>query len=266
MNNFFNYHRFALLIKRQWVENRKLFFMGIITLLGLGIVIYSLGTDWKNGNFMVLQARVGLFFVSFFLSGSFFTNYTFKDLSDKNSSTSFLLVPASHFEKQLSACFYVFVIFPIIFFMLFYVIDYSFVNIVNGIHNSLVGKKALNPNEYLFDFLRDTESKDLRLAFLIPAWFAVQAFVILGSITFMGWSYIKTGFAGFVILFVIVLLVGFMQKLLLDNLSNELGSSHYFQIKPTKDMLNDYVLFGLKYAIAPLLLVIAYFKLKEKQI
>jgi hypothetical protein len=264
MNNFFNYHRFALLVKRQWVENRKLFFMGAITLLGLGIVIYSMGTNWKQGDFLVLQARVGLFFVSFFLAGSFFTNYTFKDLSDKNSSTSFLLVPASHFEKQLSASFYVFVVFPIIFFMLFYVIDCSFVNIVNGIHNGLSGKKELNPHEYLFDFLGKNDNG--RLDIMIPAWLSVQSLVILGSISFMGWSYIKTGFAGFVILFVIVLLVGLMQKLLLDNLSNELGSSHYFQIKPTKDILNDYVLFGLKYAIAPLLLVIAYFKLKEKQI
>jgi hypothetical protein len=264
MNNFFNYHRFALLVKRQWVENRKLFFMGAITLLGLGIVIYSLGTDWKQGNFMQIQARVGVFFVSFFLGGSFFTNYTFKDLSDKNSSTSFLLVPASHFEKQLSASFYVFIVFPIIFFMLFYVIDYSFVNIFNSISNNLVGKKEINPNEYLFDYLR--KSDNARFDIMIPAWLSVQSLVILGSISFMGWSYIKTGFAGFIILFVIVLLVGLMQKLLLDNLSNELGSSHYFQIKPTKDMLNDYVLFGLKYAIAPLLLVIAYFKLKEKQI
>ncbi len=266
MNNFFNYHRFALLVKRQWVENRKLFLMALVILVGLGIIIYSLGMDWKTGNLLQMQVRVGLFFVTFFLGGSFFTNYIFKDLSDKNSSTSFLLVPASHFEKQLSACLYIFIVFPIIFFILFYLTDCSFVNIANGIHNGLVGKKALNPNEYLFNFLRDTESKDSRLAFLIPAWFAVQSFVILGSITFMGWSYIKTGFAGFVILFVIVLLVGFIQKLLLDDLSNQLGESHYFQIKPTKDMLEDYVLFGLKYAIAPLLLVIAYFRLKEKQV
>jgi hypothetical protein len=264
MNNFFNYYRFALLVKRQWVENRKLFFMGAITLLGLGIVIYSLGTNWKQGDFMVMQARVGLFFVSFFLGGSFFTNYTFKDLSDKNSSTSFLLVPASHFEKQLSASFYVFIVFPIIFLVLFYVIDCSFVNIVNSISNNLVGKKEINPNEYLFDFLGKNDNG--RLNIMIPAWLSVQAFVILGSISFMGWSYIKTGFAGFVILFVIVLLVGLIQRILLDDLSKELGSSHYFQIKPTIDMLNDYVLFGLKYAIAPLLLVIAYFKLKEKQI
>ncbi len=264
MNNFFNYHRFALLVKRQWVENRKLFFMGAITLLGLGIVIYSLGTNWRNGNFMVMEVRIGIFFVSFFLGGSFFTNYVFKDLSDKNSSTSFLLVPASHFEKQLSASFYVFIVFPIVFLILFYIIDYSFVNIANSINNNLVDKKEINPHEYLFDYLRKNDNA--RFDIMIPAWLSVQSLVILGSISFMGWSYIKTGFAGFIILFLIVVLVGFMQKLLLDDLSKELGRSHYFQIRPTKDMLENYVMFGMKYVIAPLLLVIAYFKLKEKQI
>ena len=264
MNNTIDFNRFSLLVKRQWVENRKLFLMGIIIILGLEIVVYSLGLNWKTGDFMLMQIRTALFSISFFLGGSFFTNYVLRDLSDKNSSTSFLLVPASHFEKQLSACFYVFVVFPIIFLLIFYVIDFSFVTIANGLYNSLVGKKELSPNEYLFDFLR--KSENAKLSIMIPAWVSIQSFMILGSITFMGWSYIKTGFAGFVILFAIVLLVGFIQRILLDDLSNQLGGSHYFQIKPTKDMLENYVLFGLKYALAPLLLVIAYFKLKEKQV
>jgi hypothetical protein len=265
MNNTFDFNRFSLLVKRQWVENRKLYLMGVLTLLGLGIVIHSLGTDWVEGNFMLIQVRVVLFFFSFFLGGTLFTNYIFKDLSDKNSSTSFLLIPASHLEKQLSMSIYVFIVFPIIYLMLYYVIDHTFVNIANGLHNGLVGK-TLNPNKYLFDFLKESESQVGRLAILIPAWFAVQSFVILGSISFMGWSYIKTGFAGFIILFVIALLVIMTEKLLLDDLSNELGSSNYSQIKPTKDMIDGYVMFGFQYVITPLLLVITYFKLKEKQV
>ena len=263
MNNFFNYHRFALLVKRQWVENRRLFLMALATLLGLGIVIYSLGTNWRNGNLMLIEIRMALFFIGFFSAGSFFTNYIFRDLSDKNSSTSFLLVPASHFEKKLSACVYVFIVFPIVFLILFSVIDYSFVNIANNIASDLniIGKK---PNMFLIDYLRDGNYR--RLNFPIPAWFCVQAFVILGSISFTGWSYIKTGFTGFAILFVVVLFVGFMQKLFLDDFSNKLSGAHYFQIKPTRDMLNGYVMFGIKYVLTPLLLVIAYFKLKEKQV
>ena len=264
MNNFFNYHRFALLVKRQWVENRRLFLMAFIILLGLGIVIYSLGTNWENGNLMLVEIRMGLFFTILFLGGSFFTNYIFRDLSDKNSSTSFLLVPASHFEKQLSAAFFTFVIFPITFLTLFYIIDNSFVNIANGVNNGLVSKKELNPTKYLFDYIR--ESKNVNLNIMIPAWLSMQAFMILGSISFSGWSYIKTGFAGFAIFFAIILFAVLMHKIFLEDLNNKVGGTHQFQIKPTRDMLNRYIIFGLKYALTPLFLVIAYFKLKEKQI
>ena len=263
MNNFFNYHRFALLVKRQWVENRRLFLMALATLLGLGIFFYSFNINWEHGVLFRLESRMIIFYLGLFLAGSFFTNYIFRDLSDKNSTTSFLLVPASHFEKQMSALFYVFVVFPIIFFILFLIIDYSFVSIGNNIMNDLKDKTGLMPNKILLEYLK---SNDARLDVTILTWIGVQAFVILGSTTFTGWSYIKTGFTGFAILFVIVLFVGLMQKLFLDDLSNELGGTHYFQIKPTRDMLNGYVMFGLKYAIAPLLLVIAYFKLKEKQV
>ena len=263
MNNFFNYHRFALLVRRQWVENRRLFLMALAILLGLGIFFYSFNINWEHGVLFNLEGRMIIFYFSFFLAGSFFTNYIFRDLSDKNSSTSFLLVPASHFEKQLSALLYVFVGFPIAFFILFTIIDYSFVSIGNGIMNDLKSKTGLLPNRMLLSYLKTDEA---RLGIMIPAWFCVQAFVILGSISFTGWSYIKTGFTGFATLFVIVLFVGLMQKLFLDDLSNELGGTHYFQIKPTRDMLNGYVMFGLKYALTPLFMVIAYFKLKEKQV
>ncbi len=263
MNNFFNYHRFALLVKRQWVENRKLLFMALITLLGLGIFFYSLNINWEHGTLINLGGRTAIFYFIFFLAGSFFTNYIFRDLSDKNSTTSFMLVPASHFEKQLSAVLYIFVAFPIAFFTLFLIIDYSFVSIGNGIVNDLKDKTGLIPNKMLLGYLK---SDDARLNFMIPAWLGVQAFMMLGSIAFMRWSYIKTGFAGFAIILVISLFILLIQKLLLDDFSNKLGGTHYFQIKPTKDMLNGYVMFGLKYVLTPLLLIIAYFKLREKQI
>lgn len=263
MNNFFNYHRFVLLVKRQWIENRKLFLMALIILLGLGIFFYSLNTNWEHGTLINLGGRTAIFYFSFFLAGSLFTNYILRDLADKNSSTSFLLVPASHFEKQLSALLYIFVVFPITFLIIFLIVDYSFVLIGNGIMNDLKNKNGLTVNEMLLAYLKTNEAK---LDIMIPVWFCVQVFMMLGSITFIGWSYIKTGFAGFVIVFVIVLLIGLMQKLLLDDLSNKLGETHNFQIIPTRDMLYNYVMFGLRYALTPLLLVIAYFKLKEKQI
>lgn len=269
MNNFFNYPRFSLLVKRQWVENRKLFLMATLVIFGMGIITYSLNFNWVSGSLFNIQGRTIIFFIGFFLSGSLSTSYIFKDLSDKNSSTSYLLVPASHFEKLSSGVFYAIIVLPAVYLIVFYFLDTAFVSIANSIldnHKSIgiIEIEGDFHNKRLFENL--TEIEFARAGLILPIWFGIQAFIILGSISFMQWSFIKTGFAGFVILFVIVLLVGLMEKLLLDDLSNELGGTHYFQIKPTRDMLNGYVMFGLKYALTPLLLVIAYFRLKEKQV
>ena len=263
MNNFFNYHRFALLVRRQWIENRRLFLMALATLLGLGIFFYALNMDWEKGVLLNVMSRIIIFYLGFFLSGSFFTNYIFRDLSDKNSSTSFLLVPSSHFEKQLSASLYIFVIFPIAFFILFLIIDYSFVSIGDGIMDDLKNKTGLLPNKMLSEYLKTNEA---RLDIMIPQWLCVQAFMILGSISFTGWSYIKTAFAGFAVIFIIVLFKLLMDKLLWQDLTNQFTGTQSFQIQPTEEILNEYIMFGIKYVLAPLLLVIAYFKLKEKQV
>jgi hypothetical protein len=266
MNNFFNFNRFTLLVKRQWVENRKLFLMATLVLLGIGVVIYSVNLDWDLGDLMNVPTRYQIFVMSFFLAGSLFTNYVFKDLSDKNSSTSFLMIPASHFEKQLSACIYVFIIFPIVFLSIFFILDFVFVNIGNGIQEELTINKGIKGNKYFFNFIANT--KDFQTIFLIMAWVVLQAFVVLGSISFMRWSFIKTGFVGFVILLAISLFVGFMQKIFLNDLYQEVLRVQGNWVYPENNNVLDkeFLSFILKYVLTPLFLIIGYFKLKEKQI
>jgi hypothetical protein len=264
MNNFFNFNRFALLVKRQWVENRKLFLMAMLVVLGIGVVTYSTNLDWDSGNLMTVISRYPLFIIGFFLSGSLFTNYVFRDLFDKNSSTSFLMIPASHFEKQLSACFYAFIIFPIVFLSLFFLLDYTFVNIGNGIQEELTNKKGIEENNYFFNFIFNT--KDFQASFLILSWVVLQAFVVLGSISFMRWSFIKTGFVGFAIILAISFFILFMQKMFLNDLDIQVRTQN-FQVRPSDDkFLQDNIFFIFKYILTPLFLTIAYFKLKEKQI
>jgi hypothetical protein len=266
MNNFFNFNRFALLVKRQWVENRKLFLMAMLVLVGMGIVTYSINLDWDLGILMNVESRYQIFIMGFFLGGSLFTNYVFKDLSDKNSSTSFLMIPASHFEKQLSACIYAFIIFPIVFLSIFFLLDFVFVNYSNGIQEQILAKKGIQENKYFFNFIANT--KDFQTAFLILAWVVVQAFVVLGSISFMRWSYIKTGFAGFAIILAISLFVGLMQKMFLNDLYQEVLRVQGNRVYPDDNNIfnKEFLSFTLKYVLTPLFLIIAYFKLKEKQI
>jgi hypothetical protein len=269
MNNFFNYHRFALLIKRQWVENRKLFLMATLVMLGIGIVFYIPNLDWYGGHLFNIDGRTGIFFAGIFFAGSLFTNYIFKDLSDKNSSTSYLLVPASHFEKLLSGIFYAIIVFPVVYAIIFHLLDSAFVSIGNSILENnkvsgLVEIKGIQENKHLFGNLRDIDFSRVRM--ILPMWVAIQAFMILGSVSFMRWSFIKTGFVGFAILLAVGLTIGLMDKLFLENLSNQVGGNQGIQVKPILNMFMQYVSYTVRYVLAPLFSVIAYFKLKEKQI
>ena len=142
MNNTFDFNRFSLLVKRQWVENKKLFLMASFALFGLGLFAYSLSTNWDNGHISE-SIQVICFMAGLFLAGTFFTNYIFKDFSDKNSTTHFLMTPSSHLEKLLSGSFYSFIAFPIIFFVIYSAIDYFFVGLANSVHHDLVAKNLI---------------------------------------------------------------------------------------------------------------------------
>jgi hypothetical protein len=269
MNNFFNFNRFALLIQRQWVENRKLFLMAMLVVLGIGIVYYCINLEWETGQLFSVDGRTGLFFAGLYLAGSLFTNYVFKDLSDKNSSTSYLLVPASHFEKLLSGFFYVIIVFPIVYSITFYLLDAVFVSISNSIidsHKSMgfIGIEGDYHSKRVFENLREIDF--VRAKLLLPIYLAIQTFMMLGSISFMRWSFVKTGFMGFAILLIVGLMIGFINHLLLEDLSNQLGGSQSMQMKPINDTLDYNAKFTVKYVLTPLFLIIAYFKLKEKQI
>ncbi|MEY4539094.1 MAG: hypothetical protein RLZZ306_851 [Bacteroidota bacterium] len=269
MNNTFDFNRFSLLIKRQWVENKKLFLMASFGIMGIIIVINSLLMRWEYGYIDTIP-RFSIFLLSFYFGGSVFTNYVFKDLSDKNISTSFLLVPASHFEKFLTGVLYAFVVFPIVFLTLFYVVDLVFVNVGNSIRESLIeagrngGVKNVPLHSYVFDSKNVRES----LGKIIGFWLVIQAFVLMGAAQFEGRSYIKTAFMGFIILFIMGFIVYLSDKFLLGDTIKEFQNKGYSRelVKPTKDFYNDIFKVILIYVLPSILLVIAYFKLKEKQV
>ena len=265
MNNTFDFNRFSLLVKRQWVENRKLFLMAIFGVTGILVIINSLIMTWETG-FLNGGGRFAIFLLSLFFAGSVFANYVLKDLSDKNSSTSFLLVPASHFEKFLTGVFYTFIVFPTVFLTLFYVIDLGFVSIGNNIKDGLKVPGIKNTQIYTYMI----NNKDIRemLDEILGYWLVIQAFILVGAAQFEGRSYIKTASAGFAVLFLIGFTAYLSNELFLDDIILQFQHKGYSRelIKPTKQLLNTILEITLIYVLPSILLVIAYFKLKEKQV
>lgn len=270
MNNTFNFNRFSLLIKRQWVENKKLFLMASGILLGLGSVFYLLLSNWKIGT-IDNGVQEGTFMVGIFIGGTLFTNYIFKDFADKNNSTSFLLTPASHFEKLLSGSFYSLIIFPLVFMALFFLMDYFFITMANTIHQDLSVAKNLEIQEWeknISHFNRLSQRPNVFFGSILGGWFITQAFMVLGTITFSRWAYIKTGFVGFAIMLVVGIISNYVFDGMISGLAEQVESNNilYPKVMPTVEILRDITIFILKYIFTPLLLLIAYFKLKEKQV
>lgn len=271
MNNIFDFNRFSLLIKRQWIENKKLFLMASFALFGLGAFAYILSTNWNNGQ--IAEAMQVLFFIGgLFFVGTFFTNYIFKDFSDKNNTTHFLMTPSSHLEKLLSGCFYSFIVFPIVFLLIYFTIDYFFVSFANSIHHNLVAKNLIKDSSWKDNVIWYEQLFEKPTNFLQPLigmWFMAQSITIIGTIMFTRWAYIKTAF----ISFAFIILLGFMANYVFDFIIGDLhkqssGKTHdlYSLVKPTKDLLQNITIMALKYIFTPILLLIAYFKLKEKQV
>ena len=194
MNNTFDFNRFSLLVKRQWVENKKLFLMASFAIIGILAILNALIMRWQSGTTNEV-ARYVFFNLSLFLSGSIFANYVFKDISDKNSSTSFLLIPASHFEKFLTGILYTFILFPVVFLLLHYAVDFGFVSIGNNIKDGL--KMSGVKNLQLYSFIYENNDIKEELGKIIGFWLVIQAFVLMGAVQFEGRSYIKTAFMGF---------------------------------------------------------------------
>ena len=265
MNNTFDFNRFSLLVKRQWVENKKLFLMASFGIMGIIIVINSLIMTSEKGR-IYESARFSILLLSLFLGGSIFTNYVFKDLSDKNSSTSFLLVPASHFEKFSTGVLYAFVVFPIVFLTLFYVVDLGFATIGNNIKEGL--KVPGIKNIQLHTFIINNKNIREMGGGIIGFWLVIQAFILMGAAQFEGRSYIKTAFMGFALLFLIGFVIYVSNKFLLSDITEQFQNKGYSRelVKPTKDMIGGILGICLIYVLPPILLVTAYLKLKEKQV
>jgi hypothetical protein len=290
MNNTFDFKRFSLLVKRQWVENKKLFLMASVILVGLGIIFYAMNMSWVDGGIRNFQKE--LFSFGLFVSGTIFTNYVFRDFYDKNSSTNFLLIPASHFEKLLNGLFYVFIFFPIVYFAFFGIVDLCFVKIGNSIIMSQVElpkvggvydllnytlyEKIVVFNTFSIEKMAERNYESLSdLLIVLSFWAITQAITILGSMFFERWALIKTGFSVFAIALIIGLFFNLIVKLSYGDLEAELQKlelqnnsidGYYSLVSPISTFFSDVVKIIVKYVATPILLLIAYFKLKEKQV
>ena len=258
MDNIFNFNRFIQLFIRHTLVHYRTYLMSFVVLMGvlaltMGYVFY-LNKGYINSNAQFV------YFVTFLLlGGSIFTSVIFSELNDKCKAIPYLMLPASVFEKFLLSWIYSFVIFQLVYIIGFYLIDYLL----------LAFSERINPPVPLSN---SNQQEALPYALTFLAFMVLHSLTFFGAVFFKKLHFIKTGFALFILLGLLVLANSFfLESLTGAELSVAIpfqgiefiqGEAHYYI--PSVDQGNMY--YYLMAGLALLLWLGTYFKLKEQEV
>ncbi len=277
MNQSFSINRWGLLMGKHWSENRKKYTLGIIAIAALMILWYGFMIIVGPGLDKEVQGPT--YFVGLFVIGCIYASLLFADLADRPKGISYLSVPASHLEKVVCNLFFGVIIFFLLYFAIFYIVTTPMLAISNAVREAkwktagagypFVKYELIN----VFSFGKGN-GEDMFYG-LHLVYFAVQSAFTLGSVYFTRFSFIKTVIAVlimwlFLFLFVAKVLVPMMPE---GNYFNGLTNWSLLNegSQPNKVIMlpkwvDTAVETLLKYGFAPLLWVVTYFRLKEKEI
>lgn len=278
MENKLNFRRLTLILKSYWIEGKILLLMTIGATIGIILFLYYVNTYQLNIsklNKILIELNSSIQQIVFICGingfGIILVSYIFKNYSEKNAATGGLLLPATYYEKLAAGILICLVLFPIIFCFIFFSVDYAYVSYLNlrlkamNINNlSLNGIKQNVP--YFFQLI---EKPEIFLKPLIGGWLCVQSFTIIGIIHFQKQAKLKTvALGGLLVLGFIFINIG-LHKLLVESLFEpmpiniRIGGEEIQKVTATYSKVFRNIIF---YLLPPILIITAYFKLKEKQV
>jgi hypothetical protein len=181
MNNTFNPSRFSRLFIKHTTEHYKNYLMSLtvlfgVMLLGASFLVYLINAPIDLG------LQTALFVSIMLLAGTIFTSNVFSDFGDRKKAVSALMLPASHFEKYLVAWLYSFIGFLACYITCFYLVDWLAINAKHYPGQQIV--------------LLNLFSRYIILCFLMFAF--MQAIVLWGAIFYNKLHFVKTAFAFFI--------------------------------------------------------------------
>lgn len=267
MTTTFNFSRLLQLIRKQWIENSKLYLYSVLALLGmLGLImIFWVISDGKNYSEDSLYI---IFLFGLFIAGAVFASMSFSMLGNKDKGTYWLSFPASHLEKLLCMIFYNLIVFTIVYCICFFLVKSAVVAYVNAL-------VVDHPGEYTFR--RSVWDSDRSFLGIVPyfiyGFFAVQSFYLLGSIYFTRYSFIVTTIVGSVLIFLFIYYCAELDETFLDGYNfngdhirkytGDYSTYQRYNLSPAIKGLAEFI---AKYAWAPVFWVITWYRLKEKQV
>ena len=267
----FNFFRLLKLIRKQWIENARIYFLSTLALIGILALIFIFwlvtgGHHYDEENLYVI------FIIGLYIAGAVFASTSFSMLAEKRQGVYWLGFPASHLEKLLTVLFFNLVVFTIVYSLCFFLIKTIAVTYLH----SLIAENPLKYSYRLVDLKSENGLMSVFPNFLY-GFFAVQSFYLLGSIYFSRFSFIITTVIG-VAMF--LLFMWFTISLITNSLPDgfNFGGSYVSKFGkesgtdggsyryPLPVLLLGTLSFLAKFVWAPVFWLITWFRLKEKEI
>ncbi|HYG39548.1 MAG TPA: hypothetical protein VD908_13050 [Cytophagales bacterium] len=210
---------------------------GILLLISL-IVTHADSADYGN--------LYGLYMTVFFIAGYIFTSRILSELNSPGKSYGFLTLPASTFEKFIGSWLLSSPVYVLIF-MIFITLIYLISTVTAGIEVSFAK---------MFDetFFR-----------IIWIFMVTQTIFFLGACTFKSYNLLKTLFALFLIIALVAAFAGLLIWILFGGQIQGDEFNDGFSMQGEK-FFTEVIPFIFFYVLGPVLLVVSYFKLKEREV
>jgi hypothetical protein len=276
MNPVFDFNRWLLYISKHWHENKRKYLLSLGAIGGLMVLWFSFLMIVNPRNALGGNMQLVTYFVGLFLTGCLYASLIFSELSEGPKAMHYLLTPASLLEKLLCALLYGIIVFFISYTIIFYAVDFVMVKVGNGVAQSIMEREHrpfTRPTEVVNVFMSpDQNGFNVNFYFLL-IYFGIQSIFLLGSIYFVKYHYIKTLISGLIVFLVLVFFVheilgsfmpnGWFFKPFTVYRVNDHQGDLSIQLP---EWISSILLFITKYALAPSLWVVAYYRLKEKEV
>ncbi|WP_205512266.1 hypothetical protein [Longitalea arenae] len=274
MNAVFNVNRWLLYIGKHWNENKRKYGLSLAAIGGLLVLWFSFLMLVNKTHPLNEEIQAITYYVGLYLTGTLYASLIFSELAEGPKAIHFLLTPASTLEKLLSALLYGVLLFFVCYTIVFYAVDVIMVKVANGFVGASMERAHLpfRPTEVANVFA--ARNGNPVIFYVLLLYFAVQSIFLLGSAYFAKFHFIKTLVAGLVVFLVLVF---FVHKVLGSFMPNGtffepftiyrvFDPAHGELMIQLPEWISSIMLFLMKYALAPSLWVVAYFRLKEKEV
>lgn len=255
MNTIFDINRLGLLLKRFFLENkqRELTFWGLATLVFI-LMHLSGSKDDTSTEFILI-----------FIAGFIFAAKMFKIFNYTPGGMHYLLIPATHLEKLITA-----ILLSTVYFIAMILITHvigttlgtTFGNMYWGTNNPIFFELIQSPADHTV-YLK----LGMSLSNKIILFAAFQSVFMLGSIYFRRNAVGKTILAIIVVLMLLIYISALLKNTIFG--IHTIGSqSHFINLASSEDSfkVEETIFTIIKYAFIPFLWIVSYFRLTEKQV